>query len=108
MELSPSMLQRNLSTNISSSDWALWRTAMEMAAASYLSSGRPTAAICSAVSSSVWEPYKVSRSWASVQTLLSVLSAHLKKIIWRPNILVMGLLLREVAGQLSASSWQSS
>ena len=35
-------------------------------------------------------------------------SAHLKKIIWRPNILVMGLLLREVAGQLSASSWQSS
>ena len=56
MELSPSMLQRNLSTNFSSSDWALWRTAMEMAAASYLSSGRPTAAICSAVSSSVWEP----------------------------------------------------
>merc|ERR1712073_227886 len=80
-------------------------TAMEMAAASYLSSGSPMAAILSVVSSSLSDPYNVSKfssSCASVQTLLSVLSAHLKKIIWRPNILVIGLLLREVAGQLSA------
>merc|ERR1719384_3078303 len=73
MELSPLMFQRNLSTNFSSSDIAFWMTATETAAASYLSSGRPMLAILSAVSSSLSDPYKVSRfsrSWASVHTLL--------------------------------------
>ena len=56
MELSPLRFHMNLSTNFSSSDCAFWRTAMEMAAASYLSSGSPMAAILSAVSSSLSDP----------------------------------------------------